>query len=151
MIDDSPLLSLFVLALPVSAIAWTVTHEEIFREPREWCVGKSQTCRTLWQRKFFYVFTCEYCFSHWVALFFLVVTDYRLMFDDWRGYLIGGFALVWIANLYMGVFGRLRLDIKHEKVEIATEEATLDKLDGGGPREERSESPSRTRRAAARR
>ena len=31
---------LFVLALPVASIAWTVTHEEIFREPREYCVNK---------------------------------------------------------------------------------------------------------------
>ena len=33
----SPLLSqiihLFLIAIPVACIAWTVTHEEIFREP----------------------------------------------------------------------------------------------------------------------
>ena len=34
------------------------------------------------------------------------------------GYLIGGFALVWVANQYMSLFGRLRLDIKRERVEI---------------------------------
>ena len=36
--------TLLLLALPVACIAWTVTHEEIFREPREYCVKKSKTC-----------------------------------------------------------------------------------------------------------
>ena len=56
--------------------------------------------------------------SHYVALFFLIITRYRLLYEDWRGYLIGGFALVWIANQYMSLYGRLRLDIKRERVEI---------------------------------
>jgi len=63
-----------------------------------------------------------------VTLAFLVMTRYRLLFDDWRGYIISGFALVWIANMYMGLFGRLRLDIKREKVEIAAEEAAQKQL-----------------------
>jgi hypothetical protein len=28
---------LFILALPGASIHWTVTHEEVFREPRDWC------------------------------------------------------------------------------------------------------------------
>ena len=109
---------LFILAVPVACIAWTVTHEEIFREPRDYCVKKSESCRRLLERKFFYLFTCEYCFSHYVAAFFLIITRYRLLYEDWRGYLIGGFALVWVANQYMSLYGRLRLDIKRERVEI---------------------------------
>jgi hypothetical protein len=109
---------LFVLALPIACIAWTVTHEEVFREPRDYCVERSNNCSTWYERKFFYLFTCEYCFSHYVTIFFLIVTGYKLLFEDWRGYLIGGFALVWIANQYMSLFGRLRLDIKRERVEI---------------------------------
>src|SRR4051794_38142112 len=94
---------LFLLALPVACVAWTVTHEEIFKEPREYCVRKSKTCSRLWQRKFFYVFTCEYCFSHYVTLFILILTKYHLLLTDWRGYLLGGFAIVWIANIYMSL------------------------------------------------
>ncbi|HST23219.1 MAG TPA: hypothetical protein VLR90_18995 [Blastocatellia bacterium] len=109
---------LFVLAIPIACVAWTVTHEEVFREPREYCSDKSQKCARLYQRKFFYIFTCEYCFSHYVTAFFLVITGYKLLYQDWRGYLIAGFALVWVANLYMSLFGRLRLDIKRERVEI---------------------------------
>jgi hypothetical protein len=109
---------LFVLALPIACIAWTVTHEEVFREPRDYCAERSNSCSTWYARKFFYLFTCEYCFSHYVTIFFLLVTGYKLLFEDWRGYLIAGFALVWIANQYMSLFGRLRLDIKRERVEI---------------------------------
>ena len=108
---------LFVLAVPIACIAWTVTHEEVFREPREYCVKQSRECRAWYKRKFFYLFTCEYCFSHYETMFFLAVTGYRLLYDDWRGYLIAFFALVWIANQYMSVYNRLRLDIKGEKIE----------------------------------
>ncbi len=109
--------TLFLLAIPVACVAWTVTHEEVFREPREFCVDKSKSCRRWYQRKFFYLFTCEYCFSHYVALLFLVLTGYRLLYEGWRGYLVGWFSLVWVANQYMSLYNRLRLDIKGEKIE----------------------------------
>ena len=109
---------LFVLPVPVACIAWTVTHEEVFREPREYFVKKSRECRTLLARKFFYLFTCEYCFSHYVTIFFLFLTGYKLLLDDWRGYIISGFSVVWIANIYMSLFGLIRIDIKKEKTEI---------------------------------
>jgi hypothetical protein len=107
---------LFVLAVPIACIAWTVTHEEVFREPREYCVKKSQECQTLVARKFFYLFTCEYCFSHYVTIVMLIITRYTLLFADWRGYLLAGFALVWIANVYMSVYAFIRIDIKKEKI-----------------------------------
>jgi hypothetical protein len=113
---------LFVLALPVACLAWTMTHEEVLREARDFCHERSQRCRTLLQRKFFYLLTCEYCFSHYVAAIFLGITRYKLLYSDWRGYLISGFALVWVANFYMSLFGRLRLDIKREHVEIKEKE-----------------------------
>src|SRR5690606_12068260 len=111
------LLWLFLLAIPIACIAWTVTHEEIFREPREYCVKRSQESEKLYQRKFFYLFTCEYCFSHYVTAFFLLATKYRLLFDDWRGYLISFFALVFLANGYMSLFALLRQNLKVEKLE----------------------------------
>jgi hypothetical protein len=119
------LIALFILAIPIACVAWTVTHEEVFREPRDWCAENSKACRRFVQRKFFYLFTCEYCFSHYVTIFFLLITRFKLLFPDWRGYLISGFSLVWVANFYMSLFGRLRLDIKHERVEIAAEEKVL--------------------------
>jgi len=114
---------LFVLAVPIACIAWTITHEEVFREPREFCADRSKNCRSLLARKFFYLFTCEYCFSHYVTIGFLAITRYHLLFADWRGYLVAGFALVWVANLYMSIFGHLRLDIREKRVEIKGVEA----------------------------
>ena len=118
---------LVVLAVPIASISWTLTHEEIFREPREFCQRKSRECRHLAQRKFFYVFTCEYCLSHYVTIFFLVVTRYHLLFHDWRGYLVGGFALVWVANVYMALFAHIRLDVKKERAEIKHVEKKIEK------------------------
>ncbi len=120
---DRQLVFLFVLAIPIASIAWTVTHEEVFREPHDWCVAKSKSCQRLLSRKVFYLFTCEYCFSHWVTAIFLFITRYTLLFDDWRGYLIAGFSLVWLSNVYMSFFGRLRLEIWEERMEIAAAES----------------------------
>ncbi len=120
------LIYLLILSIPIASIAWTVTHEEVFREPREFCMAKSTACRSIFERKLFYLFTCEYCFSHYVAAAFLVLTRYKLMFDDWRGYLIAEFALVWVANVLMGLFAKLRVEIKAEKVEIAAAEAVAE-------------------------
>ena len=108
---------LFTISIPVACIAWTVTHEEIFREPREYCTKKSEECKSVLQRKFFYLFTCEYCFSHYVTAIFIFITGYQLLFEDWRGYLISFFAVVFIANVYMSLFGLLRQNLKSEKIE----------------------------------
>jgi len=116
---------LFILALPVASISWTITHEEVVREFRDYCVAESKICRRIYQRKFFYLFTCEYCLSHYVSVVFLAITRYKLLFPDWRGYLIAGLSLVWIANVYMSLFGRIRLDLKKERVKITKEEAAL--------------------------
>jgi hypothetical protein len=118
-------LSLFILALPIASVAWTITHEEVVREFRDYCVAESKVCRGIYERKFFYLFTCEYCFSHYVTAAFLIITRFKLLYPDWRGYLIAGFSLVWVANVYMGIFGRIRLDLKKERAEIKTEEAAL--------------------------
>lgn len=117
---------LVLLAIPVACIAWTVTHEEVFREPRQYCQRRCSEAKSLAGRKFFYLFTCEYCFSHYVAAGMLIVTRYKLLFPDWRGYLVSFFALVWIANQYMSIYNRLRLDIKHEQVEIKADERDVD-------------------------
>jgi hypothetical protein len=115
-------LSLFILALPIASIAWTITHEEVVREFRDVCLAKSTTCRGIYERKFFYLFTCEYCFSHYVAAAFLIITRFKLLYPGWRGYLIAGFALVWVANVYMSLFARIRLEVKRERVQIKKEE-----------------------------
>jgi hypothetical protein len=116
---------LLIIALPVACASWTVTHEEVFREPREFCKRMSQDCKALPQRKFFYLFTCEYCFSHYVSALALLLFRYQLLYVGWRGYLVAWFAVVWIANVYMSAFNLLRLDIKHENVTIAAVQADV--------------------------
>jgi hypothetical protein len=116
------IVTLLLIAIPIACVAWTVTHEEVFREPREFCVRKSGSCRRWYERKFFYLFTCEYCFSHYTTAFFLFITRYKLLYEDWRGYLLALFALVWVANQYMSLYNRLRLDIKSERIETKIKE-----------------------------
>jgi len=118
----SQLIWLFVLAIPVACISWTVTHEEVLKEPREYFVRQSISGRNLFIRKFFYLFTCEYCFSHYVTILILLISQFQLFFEDWRGYFLSGFALVWIANIYMSLYGFIRIDIKKERIITKLEE-----------------------------
>ncbi len=118
----------------VASIAWTVTQEEIFSEWHEVCVDKSKNCKGIIQRKFFYVFTCEYCFSHWVTIIILILTGFQLLFADWRGYILAFFAIPWLANQWMSIYRRLRVAIKHE--DLLAEEI---KKDGGNKVEMREE------------
>lgn len=141
-VSSADLLTLLMLALPVAAIAWAVTHEELFREFKEYCVNRSENAASLPVRKFFYLFTCEYCFSHYVAAGVLFVTRFTLLFDDWRGYLISWFGLVWVANHLISIYGRLRLGIKSERLEIGLKEAVSEragvaKMEDRGPQQER--------------
>lgn len=112
------LIYLFVLAIPVACISWTITHEEVFKEPREFCELNSRKNKLFVLRKFFYMLTCEYCFSHYVTIAVLVITKFYLLYADWRGYVIAGFSMVWVANIYMSLFYLLRQGIKKEKVTI---------------------------------
>jgi hypothetical protein len=116
---------LFVLAIPVASISWTITHEEVFREPRIYFTRKSLQGRTLVVRKFFYMLTCEYCFSHYITILIVALCNYKLLLEDWRGYGIGGFSMVWIANLYMSLYGFLRIDMKKEKIMAKKEEKSI--------------------------
>ena len=120
---------LLLLAIPIATVSRTVVFEEVFREPREFCERKSKNCQSAFQRKFFYLFTCEYCFSHYVTAVFLFVTRYQLLIPGWRGYLIAFFALVFVANLYLNLYGRLRVDITSEKKEIEVKEQEVKKVE----------------------
>ena len=119
------LLWLFVLSAVVACLAWTVTHEKVFEEVRTWCERQSDDrTRPWWTRKFFYLFTCEYCFSHYVSAGTVLITGFHMLLPDWRGLAVAWISCVWVANIYMSFFGRLRLDIKRERVEIGAVEAT---------------------------
>lgn len=118
--------SFFILAIVVACISWTVTKEEIFREPREYCISRSKLCNTIWKRKFFYVFTCEYCFSHYVTILLLIITDYKLLYQNWVGAVIAGFTIVWTANVYMSLYNLIRIDLKKGKIIAEIESVKLE-------------------------
>ena len=119
---------LFILAIPVACISWTVTHEAVLREFEEFCKRESKTGKWF-RRKFFYLFTCEYCLSHYVTAALLAVTRFKLIFPDWRGYVISLFSLVWIANQYISIYDRLRLEIKHEHISINTQQQQVKSIE----------------------
>ena len=47
---------------------------------------------------------------------------------NWVGYVIGGFALVWIANIYMSLYAFLRTDLKKERLQATMEEEELKQM-----------------------
>ena len=47
------------------------------------------------ERKFFYLLTCEYCFSHYVAAALIALSN-SIAVAGWRGYLWPG--LVWCGS-----------------------------------------------------
>jgi hypothetical protein len=53
-----------------------------------------------------------------VTVLVLIFSDYQLLFQGWRGYVIAGFALVWIANVYMSLFALTRAELKKDNAEI---------------------------------
>ena len=120
---------ILILSLVVASIAWTVTQEKIFEEWREAAKKRSEGRSNILVRKFFYVWTCEYCFSHWVTIVVLLISQFRLLIDDWRGYFLAFFVLPWVANQWMSLYRMLRVDIKHENAlaEQAVNEVKADK------------------------
>jgi hypothetical protein len=114
---NNEIAALFILSIPVACMAWTVTHEEIFAELKNFCIKRRDNSKNIFKKKFFYLFTCEYCFSHYVTAFILIITKYHLVYDDWKGYLVGGFSIVWIANIYMSIYARIRVTLKKERIE----------------------------------
>ncbi len=111
-----------ILAAVVACIAWTVTKEEVFREWREIC-NRNKICGALLKRKFFYVWTCEYCFSHWVAFATVLATGHRIGYSDWRGFIVAVFFLVAIANVFMTVYQMSRAALRWMKAHADRAEA----------------------------
>jgi hypothetical protein len=143
-VSGAELLQLLILSLPVAAISWAVTHEEVFREFQDYFLRRAEHDPRFAVRKFFFLFTCEYCFSHYVSAAALLLTRFTLLFDDWRGYLVAWLALVWVANHLMSIYGRLRLGIRSERLEIGLKEAVSERA-GMSKAEDRG--PQRGRRA----
>ena len=61
-----------------------------------------------------------------MTIFFIALSGFKLLLDDWRGYIIAFFALVFVANLYMNIYSRLRVDITSEKKDIERKEKEIE-------------------------
>jgi len=103
----------------------TITHEEIFHEPRDYC--KRQTRSSHFARRKFFMCLLRVLPRSLCRSLFPAVTGYKLLLPDWRGYLIGFFALVWVANQYMSIYSRVRLDIQHQRIEIKAEQQEMNR------------------------
>ena len=87
-----PLSILLALALAVASISFTVTETKLFKPYREWATKKAPIFGSL--------FSCGYCFGHWVAALLVVIYRPRLFNFYWLlDYIITGLVIAWLAGL----------------------------------------------------
>jgi hypothetical protein len=41
-----------------------------------------------------------------------MISRYKLLYSDWRGYLVALFALVYVTNFYTGLFRHVKLEVR---------------------------------------
>jgi len=130
----SQIVWLFLLAIPVACVSWTWTQEEITREIRELLLAKCESSMSILMRKVCYALTCEYCFSHYVTALVLYLTGFKLLREDFTGYLLSGFSIVWIANIYMTYMAihRTRLKLMRQTASRNEEESGSTVSKGNG-------------------
>lgn len=117
-----------IICLVVACVAWTVTQERVFEEPRNYCAEKSESCKKWWQRKLFYIPTCHYCFSHYVAALVLLITGYRLpAFSGIVGFVVTFFVVVLSANVVITFYSLLRQLLKKYTLNGQITESRMEK------------------------
>jgi hypothetical protein len=118
------------LAAPVAILARALATEEIGREAREFCAAQQACCQERRRssdagkircaadfllQKLFYMPTCEFCSSFWVSLIVVLIAEYRIHFDDWRGVALACFVVMGLANVYLSVFTQIRVDSRKDR------------------------------------
>ena len=107
----------FILSVPVACISWTIAQEEFFQEMRNYLVDyQARHRRSWWRRKLAYLPTCPYCLSHYVAGGLVGLLQFKMLADDWRGYVVSLFTLVLIANVYITVYHLLRAGLRYTRL-----------------------------------
>jgi hypothetical protein len=116
-----------LLAMPIACVAWTITQEELFRELRE-ALRADQRGHpdSFWRQKLTYLPTCPYCLSHYVAAVFIALFRFKMLTDDWRGYVVSLFALVLLANVYITLYNLLRVVLRAAKAAADRAQAILE-------------------------
>lgn len=104
----------FLVAAMVAVYSWAMAKEEVFKEFRDGiCKPATKNGQLPFLlRKLCYIPTCEYCFSFWFTVLILLVFQYQVWYDDWRGYLLAH-GLTWaVAVGYMSIYQLIRVDIR---------------------------------------
>jgi hypothetical protein len=80
------------LSFVTAAISFTVTETKIFKPLREWLTGKIAFLGEL--------FSCGYCFGHWVA-FGLVAVYKPCLFHAWwlLDYFLTAIVIAWLSGI----------------------------------------------------
>lgn len=56
----------------------------------------------------------------------MIITDYKLLYQNWVGAVIAGFTIVWTANVYMSLYNLIRIDLKKGKIIAEIESVKLE-------------------------
>lgn len=139
------LLEALLLAAPVACVVWTITHEEIFRELREVLARiQKRPTTSWWKRKVAYMPTCPFCCSHYVAAIFVFLFQFKMLANDWRGYVASLFTVVLVANFYLTAYHLLRISLRRGKALADKAEVEVHRPGRTGGRHETHQEPAWT-------
>lgn len=129
----SQVVPLVVLAIPTSWMTWVWTKEEVFREPQEWLKGKKRehegkNDRTFALYKACYMLTCETCFSHYPAMFFVWYLGLELLAGGFTGWFLAVMFTAACENIILTRYGTARVE-KRAKEEDEREVQTRRKIE----------------------
>jgi hypothetical protein len=110
---DAQIKFALILSIPVACITWTVTQEEVFREFRGYFSRyQARHRQSWWRKKLAYMSACPYCLSHYVAGGLVALLHFKMLVEDWPGYLVSLFTVVLIANIYITGYHLLRVRLR---------------------------------------
>jgi len=80
------------LSMVCASISFTVTETKLFKPFREWTKRKSKFLGEL--------FSCGYCFGHWVAFALTAIYRPRLLESWWlTDYFLTALVIAWLSGL----------------------------------------------------
>lgn len=80
------------LSLVTASISFTVTETKLFRPLREWTSSKVPVLGSL--------FSCGYCFGHWVAFALVAIYRPRLFHAWWMlDYFVTALFISWLSGI----------------------------------------------------
>ncbi|CAN5355908.1 hypothetical protein BH11BAC1_BH11BAC1_03730 [soil metagenome] len=95
----------FLLALSIASIAWTVTNDEIFLRSQEIFAFKNLKPAAPYRNTSYSIFLPVNIVLVIMLPYYFYLSQNSICCLTTGGYLVGGFALVWIANIYMSLYG----------------------------------------------